>query len=58
VGVLLTELVHLRAPHRAEEELDVTSGKALRLPHGCTIAVGTLVYLAYGYLSYGWWASS
>jgi prepilin peptidase CpaA len=57
VGVLLTELVHLRAPHKVEEELDVTSGKALRLPHGCTIAVGTLLYLIYG-LVYGWWASS
>jgi len=53
VGVLLTELVHLRAPHKVAEELDVTSGKALRLPHGCTIAVGTLLYL-----SSGWWASS
>jgi prepilin peptidase CpaA len=50
VGVLLTELVHFRAPHKVEEELDVTSGKALRLPHGCTIAVGTLVYLAYGFV--------
>jgi prepilin peptidase CpaA len=57
VGVVLTELVHLRAPHQVEEELDVSSGKALRLPHGCTIAVGTLVYLSYG-LAYGWLASS
>jgi prepilin peptidase CpaA len=47
VGVLLTELVHLRAPHRVEEELDVTSDKAMRLPHGCTIAVGTLLYIGY-----------
>jgi prepilin peptidase CpaA len=49
VGVLLTELVHLRAPHRVEEELDVASGKGLRLPHGCTIAAGTLLYLIYGF---------
>lgn len=55
VGVLLNELAHLRAPHRAEQELDVTSDKALRLPHGCTIAVGTLLYLAYGVgSSWGW----
>ncbi len=47
VGVLLRELIHLRAPHKAEDELDVTSGKGLRLPHGCTIAVGTLLYLIY-----------
>jgi prepilin peptidase CpaA len=47
VGVILTELAHFRAPHQAEQELDVTSGKGLRLPHGCTIAVGTLLYLGY-----------
>lgn len=47
VGILLTELAHLRAPHLVEPELDVTSGQGLRLPHGCTIAVGTLLYLAY-----------
>lgn len=52
VGVLLRELIHLRAPHQVEEELDVTSGKGLRLPHGCTIAVGTLLYLIY------WFAAS
>ena len=47
VGILLTELAHLRAPHRVEQELDVTSDRGLRLPHGCTIAAGTLLYLAY-----------
>lgn len=47
VGILLTELMHGRAPHHAEEELDVTSEKGLRLPHGCSIALGTLLYLAY-----------
>jgi prepilin peptidase CpaA len=47
VGILLTELAHLRSPHLVEPELDVTSEKALRLPHGCTIAAGTLLYLAY-----------
>jgi prepilin peptidase CpaA len=47
VGILLRELAHFRAPHRVEEELDVTSAKGLRLPHGLTIAVGTLIYLAY-----------
>jgi prepilin peptidase CpaA len=53
VGILLTELAHLRAPHRAEQELDVSSGKGLRLPHGCTIAAGTLLYLAYSSVSGG-----
>jgi len=47
VGVLLTELAHLRAPHRAEPELDVAGDRGLRLPHGCAIALGTLLYLAY-----------
>jgi prepilin peptidase CpaA len=47
VGILLTELSHLRAPHRAEQELDVTTNQGLRLPHGCTIAAGTMLYLAY-----------
>jgi len=46
VGVILNEMAHLRAPHEHHEELDVTSDKALRLPHGCTIAASTLLYLA------------
>jgi prepilin peptidase CpaA len=53
VGILLTELAHLRAPHLVEQELDVSSGQGLRLPHGCTIAVGTLLYLAYSSVSGG-----
>jgi prepilin peptidase CpaA len=53
VGILLTELAHLRAPHRAEPELDVSSDRSLRLPHGCTIAVGTLLVLTYWSVSAG-----
>jgi prepilin peptidase CpaA len=53
VGVLLTELVHLRAPYRVEPELDVSSNQGLRLPHGCTIAVGTLLCLTYWSVSGG-----
>jgi prepilin peptidase CpaA len=53
VGVLLTELIHLRAPHRVEEELDVSSNKGLRLPHGCSIAIGALLFIAYS-----WWSVS
>jgi prepilin peptidase CpaA len=53
VGILLTELVHLRAPHRAEQELDVTSNQGLRLPHGCSIAAGALLYIAYSVASGG-----
>lgn len=53
VGILVTELAHLRAPHRIEQELDVSSGQGLRLPHGCTIAAGTLLYLAYSVVASG-----
>jgi prepilin peptidase CpaA len=53
VGILLTELSHLRSPRRLEPELDVTSGKGLRLPHGCSIAAGTLLFLAYWFVSLG-----
>jgi prepilin peptidase CpaA len=53
VGIVVVELVHLRPPHRAEPELDVSGGRGLRLPHGCTIALGTAVYLAYSTLSLG-----
>jgi prepilin peptidase CpaA len=53
VGILLTELVHFRAPYRVEPELDVSSGRGLRLPHGCAIAAGTLLYLAYSVTSFG-----
>jgi prepilin peptidase CpaA len=53
MGTLLTELAHLRAPYRVEPELDVSSGQGLRLPHGCAIAAGTLLYLAYSVASGG-----
>jgi prepilin peptidase CpaA len=53
VEILLTELAHFRAPHRVEQELDVSSGPGLRLPHGCTIAVGALLYIAYSASSGG-----
>ena len=53
VGILVTELAHLRAPHRVEQELDVSSSHGMRLPHGCTIAAGTLLYLAYSAVASG-----
>jgi prepilin peptidase CpaA len=53
VGILLHELGHLRAPHRVEQELDVTGDQGLRLPHGGTIAAGTLLCLAYWSVSGG-----
>lgn len=46
VGFILSELGHARPAYVAREELDVRSPKALRLPHGAIIAIGTLFYLA------------
>jgi prepilin peptidase CpaA len=39
---LLSEMCHLRAPHRTSPQLDVSSSEALRLPHGVSIAVGSI----------------
>ena len=50
VSIMLHQLSRFQAPYHATEELDVRSGKALRLPHGATIALGTIVYLAAGLL--------
>ncbi len=52
VGFAVSELSHFRAPYLAREDLDVKSKKALTLPHGVSIAVGVLVFLAAGYLSH------
>jgi len=46
VGVILTSLGHGRAPYKESPELDVTSDKGMRLPHGALIALGTLGFLA------------
>jgi prepilin peptidase CpaA len=46
VGFILHEMKSLRPAYLKNEELDVKSDKALRLPHGVVIAVGTLIFLA------------
>jgi len=46
VGLILSELAHGRAPHARDPELDVRSDRALRLPHGFSIALGTFLYLS------------
>lgn len=46
VGFILHEMRSLRPAYLKNEELDVKSDKALRLPHGIVIAVGTLIFLA------------
>ena len=46
VGWILHEIIHLRAPYHSSEELDVRSARAMRLPHGVVIALGSIVFLA------------
>jgi prepilin peptidase CpaA len=46
VGVILNEMRAGRPAYLAREELDVKNPKALGLPHGAVIAVGTLFFLA------------
>lgn len=46
VGYMLNELVHLRPPYARREELDLKSPKAVTMPHGLAIAIGSFVFLA------------
>ncbi|HTM13639.1 MAG TPA: A24 family peptidase [Bryobacteraceae bacterium] len=46
LGILISSLGRGRAPYRETPELDVSSDKAMRLPHGALIALGTLGFLA------------
>lgn len=45
LGMMLYQLSRFQAPYHANDELDVRSEKALRLPHGAIIALGTIAYL-------------
>lgn len=46
LGTIISSLGHGRAPYKETPELDVSSDKAMRLPHGALIAIGTLGFLA------------
>lgn len=46
VGFILSEIKHGRPAYVGKEELDVRSGKAIGLPHGAVIAIGTIFFLA------------
>ena len=46
VGYILSEMKSGRPAYMGKEELDVKSPKALGLPHGAVIAVGTIFFLA------------
>jgi prepilin peptidase CpaA len=45
VGFLIQKLSTLQAPY-AREELDISSPKSMKLPHGLVIACGSLLFLA------------
>jgi prepilin peptidase CpaA len=45
VSWIVQDLIHFRAPYRSNAELDVTTNKGLRLPHGAMIAVGTVAFI-------------
>jgi len=45
VGFILSEMKSGRPAYIAKEELDVRSPKAMGLPHGAVIAVGTVFFL-------------
>ena len=45
IGHILMSLGQGRAPHRSREELNVDSPKAVTLPHGVAIALGSLAFL-------------
>lgn len=46
VGFMFNELVHFRPPYLGKEELDLSSPKAAKMPHGLAIAFGSLAFLA------------
>jgi prepilin peptidase CpaA len=46
VGFILSEMKHGRPAYVGREELDVRSPRAVGLPHGAVIAIGTVFYLA------------
>ena len=50
VGSLVLALFSFRAPYARNEELDITSGKSVKLPHGVVIAWGCLFFLAAAWL--------
>jgi prepilin peptidase CpaA len=46
VGFILSEMKHGRPAYVEREELDVRNPKAVRLPQGIVIAIGTIFYVA------------
>lgn len=53
VGFMLKELMYLRPPYLRREELDVRHPKAVKLPHGVMVAVGSVAFLASVWVTVG-----
>lgn len=47
IGFILSRLVRLKAPHHERPDLSVSSEKAVKLPHGASIAMGALALVWY-----------
>jgi len=45
VSWIMRDMLRLRAPFKSNEELDVTTTKGMRLPHGAMIAVGAVAFI-------------
>ena len=50
--LIITELVHRRAPVKRNERLDIRNNRALRMPHGAFICSGAMLFLFF--LWQGW----
>ena len=46
VGFIVKELISFRMPHVGRKEIDIHHASAIRLPHGVSIAVGTVALVA------------
>lgn len=53
LSYIMSDLIKLRAPYKRSEELDVTTTKGMRLPHGAMIAVGVAAFIAMAQLKIG-----
>lgn len=45
VTILCNELIHLRAPAKRHASFDVRNSRAMRLPHGVSIAAGSVTFV-------------
>ncbi len=54
VAWILRDLARFQAPHKSSEELDVNSTKAMRLPHGALIALGSVALIVVVQMHWGY----